>query len=97
MEIPVLLEPTAKGFRASTQSPVTLAAEGNTESAAMAALTSALHGGLPIGVKICTLTYQNTETVLEICVRMRANPLHREFEKAIQDYRKVANAVEDAD
>ena len=97
MEIPVLVESLPSGFRVSTKSPVTLAAEGDTESAAMAALTSALRGGLPNGGTITTLNYQSTETVLEICARMRANPLHGEFEKAIQDYRKVANAVEDAD
>ena len=38
MEIPVRLEPTAPGFRASTQSPVPLSADWSTEAAAMEAL-----------------------------------------------------------
>ena len=95
MQIAVLIEPSPTGYRASTQSPVTLAAEGATESAAMTALNAALRGRLQNGVKIRALTLTNTETVEEICSRMRADPLHAEMEMAFENYRKVANAVED--
>lgn len=97
MEIPVLLEPTSNGFRASTQSPVALSAEGGTESAAVAALTVAIRQRLQNGGKIRTLTLQGSETLDEIFARMRSNPLNAEFDKAIEDYRKVANAVEDTE
>ncbi len=97
MEIAVLVEPSPTGYRASTQSPVPLAAEGATEFAAMNALNVALRKRLQNGGKIRTLTLTDTETTEEICARMRANPLYAEYEQAIEDYRKVANAVEDAE
>lgn len=63
----------------------------------MNALNVALRKRLQNGGKIRTLTLTDTETIQEICARMRANPLHAEMEMAIEDYRKVANAVEDSD
>ncbi len=96
METAVLVEPSPTGFRASTQSPVPLSADGTTESAAMAALTAVLRQQLPNGGKIRMMTVDAPQTVLDICAEMRANPLHEEFEKAIQGYRKIANAVPDA-
>ncbi len=97
MEIAVLVEPSSTGYRASTQSPVPLIAEGATESAAMIALNAALRKRLQNGGKIRTLTLTDTETTEEICARMRADPLHAEMEIAFEEYRKVANAVEDSD
>jgi hypothetical protein len=97
MEIPVLVESTSTGFRASTQSPLTLSAEGATESAAIAALTVVMSGQLPNGGKIRMITLPEPETLPEIWERMRTNPVHAEMEKAIADYRKVANAVPEAD
>ncbi len=97
MEMAVLVEPSPTGFRASTQSPVPLSAEGATESAAMSALTAVLREGLPNGGKIRMLHLQEMETMQVIAERMRNNPLHEEFEKAIEEYRKIANAVPDAD
>ena len=97
MEIPVLLEPFATGYRASTHSPVPLSAEGGTEEAAMAALSTALQQRLQNGGKIRTLQMPDGETIHEIGARMRSNPLFPEFLQAIEDYRKVHNAVPDAD
>jgi hypothetical protein len=97
MEISILIEPTATGFRASTSSPVQLAAEAETEAEAIAAFTVAFQGRLSRGSKILTLTFPQTETTQEITARMRANPLYAEYEQAIEDFRKVANAVPDAD
>lgn len=97
MEIPVLLEPTSNGFRASTQSPVTLSAEGGSESAAVAALNLALQSRLRHGGKIQMMAVQEAKNVLDICAEMRADPKHVEMEKAFEEYRKVANAVPDAD
>ena len=97
MEIPVFLEPTSNGFRASTQSPVTLSAEGGSESAAVAALNQALLSRLRSGGKIQMMAVQEAKTVLDICAEMRADPKHAEMEKAFEEYRKVANAVPDAD
>ncbi len=63
----------------------------------MNALNVALRKRLQNGGKIRTLTLTDTETIQEICERMRANPLHAEMEMAFEEYRKVANAVEDSD
>ncbi len=97
MNIPVLLEPTAGGYRATTQSPVSAAAEGATEAAALAALAEALRRRLPTGGKLRALRVPDAEAVREIGDRMRANPLYPEYERAIEEYRKVHNAVPDAD
>ena len=97
MEIPVLLEPISTGFRASTQSPVPLSAEAGTETEAMAALSDALQQKLRNGAQLRTLRTLDLDRIEEITAQMRANPLHEEMEKAFEDYRKVANAVEDAD
>ncbi len=97
MEIPVLLEPTPTGYRASTHSPVPLFADGDTEGAAMAALSVALQNRLQNGAKIRSLRMLDVSGLQEITARMRSNPLFPEFEKAIEEYRKVANAVPDPD
>jgi hypothetical protein len=97
MEIPVLLEPTASGFRASTQSPVPLSAEGSTEIAAMDALSDTLKHRLLNGAQLRTLRMQNEESLDEIHERMIRNPLYSEFIKCIEEYRSVANAIEKAD
>jgi hypothetical protein len=97
MEIPVLLEPTASGFRASTQSPVPLSADGSTETAAMDALSDILKHRLQNGAQLRMLRIQNEEPLDEIHQRMILNPLYPEFLKSIEEYRKVANAVENAD
>jgi hypothetical protein len=93
MEIPVLLEPTASGFRASTQSPVPLSADGSTEAAAMEALSDILKNRLRNGAQLRSLRTPNEESLDEIHQRMILNPLYPEFLKSIDDYRKVANAV----
>jgi hypothetical protein len=97
MEIPVLLEPTASGFRASTQSPVPLSADGSTEEAAMDALSDVLKHRLQNGAQLRMLRTRTEESLDEIHQRMILNPLYPEFLKSIEEYRKVANAVENAD
>jgi hypothetical protein len=93
MEIPVLLEPTASGFRASTQSPVPLSADGSTEAAAMEALSDVLKNRLRNGAQLRSLRTPNEESLDEIHQRMILNTLYSEFLGSIEEYRKVANAV----
>jgi hypothetical protein len=97
MEIPVLLEPTPAGYRASTHAPVPLSGEGETEDAAMAALSNALQARLQGGGQLRTLQMLDLSGLQEITARMRSNPMYPEFEKAIEEYRQVANAVPDPD
>ena len=97
MEISVLLEPIPAGFRASTQSPVALSAEGVTESKAMEALSDAFYQRLQGGCQLRSLHLLDIDAIQAITARMRNNPMFSEFETAIEDYRKVANAVPDPD
>src|SRR3954470_15731550 len=55
MEIPVLIEPTAGGFRATTGRPLALTADGPTADAAVAALQSQLAGRLRSGTQLRTI------------------------------------------
>jgi hypothetical protein len=96
VEIPVLIEPSAGGFRASTQVPVPLSAEAGTEAAAIDALTAAMRGRLS-GSKLRSVTLTEPELVLDLAERIRTNPVHEEMLKSIEEYRKNANAVEDTD
>ncbi|MGL6074208.1 MAG: hypothetical protein ACRC8S_08605 [Fimbriiglobus sp.] len=97
MNIPMLVEPSSNGFRASIQSPLPLAAEGETENAAMAALMAVLHGDLPNGGKIRMLQLREIESVQAICERMSSSPIHAEMEEAFEEYRKTVNVVDEVD
>jgi hypothetical protein len=97
MNIPVLLEATSTGFRASTQSPFQLAVEGETEAATMAAFTVALRGQLSNGRMIRSVALPEPAIALEYAEKMRSNPVHADMLRSIEEYRKTANAVEDVD
>jgi hypothetical protein len=55
MEIPVFVEPLAVGFRASTQCPLPLSAEGASADEAVAALQAVLHQRVQSGGQVRTL------------------------------------------
>jgi hypothetical protein len=96
MQIPVLLEPVTKGFRASIQSPIPISAEARTEDEAIAAFHVAFQGRLHGGGKIRFITLSDPESAVLFAEKMRTNPVHSEMLKSIEEYRKSANAVEDA-
>ena len=93
MEIPVLLEPTASGFRGLTQSPVLLSGDGSTEAAALDALSDVINGHLQNSAQLRMLRTHNEESLDEIQQQMALHPLYSEFLEAIEEYGKVANAV----
>lgn len=110
MEIPVLVEPTPAGFRAAAGSPFDLSADGPTPDAALDALrervADRLKGGAqlrslsppqPPAPKFPVFTPEDAKEAIESARRLRANPMFEEMERAIQEYRKVANAVPDPD
>lgn len=97
VEIPVLVERSTDGFRASTLSPIALAAVGLTEEAALDALSGELHEQLANGNRIRTLKVLDVEAIQTQGARIAANPLYGEYLASIDEYRRVHNQVPDAD
>lgn len=97
VEIPVLVERSTEGFRASTTSPIALAAVGLTEEAALDALSGELHEQLQNGSRIRTLKVLDVEAIKAQGARIAANPLYGEYLASIEEYRRVHNQVPDAD
>lgn len=97
MNIPVLLEPTSGGYRATTQCPVVVAAEGATEVAAMNALSEALRHSLPPCGTIRSLHLADVGEIEGIAERIRNNPQFSEFLDAIKEYRHAHNVVPEGD
>ncbi|MGL6073025.1 MAG: hypothetical protein ACRC8S_02565 [Fimbriiglobus sp.] len=95
MDISIRLEPIAAGFRASTQTPIPLTKEAETESEAFKALSLAILETIENPNPPKALRVPNMKRLIEITDSMRANPMFEEFEKALAEHRKVANAVEE--
>lgn len=101
MDIPVLLEPTATGWRATTGAPLNLAAEGPDKDAVLAdvrAQTAAkLTGGatvVSLSVPVCTL---DLEVIDKLTAEIAANPFFDEWVKGIAEYRAEVNVPPDPD
>ena len=95
MEIAVLVEPFSSGFRASTQSPCSLSADGATEDAAVEALGTLLGDRLRAGGKLRTLTVPDLDGLATAGASLSANPLYDRYLESIEEYRRVHNAVPD--
>jgi len=92
MTISVFVEPTAKGFRATTRSPLELTAEEKTEDAAIAAVRAQFDARLQAGGKLHNLHVSDVEEIIEAARQLRESPLFEEMEEAIQEYRRIHNA-----
>lgn len=97
MEIPVLVEPSANGFRALTGAPLNLSADGPSADAALTALHTLVADRLRAGGQLRTLTVTDVAGILEAAKRLRENPMFEEFEQAIQEYRREHNTVPNPD
>lgn len=95
MEIAVLVEPFGTGFRATTQSPCPLTADGPTEDAAVEALGSLLGDRLRAGGKLRTLSVPDLNGLAAAGAALAANPLFDRYLESIEEYRRVHNAVPD--
>ena len=96
MQIPVLVEPHADGFRASTGSPVPLSADGPSEDAAVAALRALLADRLRAGGRLRTLTLTGPTPVLPPGPGLADNPLFDDWLAAVEEYRTRRDAEEQA-
>lgn len=94
MEIPVLVEPSPTGFRASTGAPLGLTADGPTADAALAALRTAVAERILAGAQVRTLTITGpTPTPTR---RLAENPLFDDWLRAVEEYREQKDAEERA-
>jgi hypothetical protein len=96
MNIPVLLEPTATGFRASTGAPLNLSAEAPTADLALAGVRGAIQAKLATGAKIVELDVPSTTREQELIAKMASNPMFDEWVAAMKEYRRESEE-EDAE
>jgi hypothetical protein len=96
MTITVLVERSAAGFRASTGSPVPLAADGPSEDAAVAALRELLTDRLRAGGQLRSITLGHPAPLLPPGPALADNPLFDDWLRAVEDYRTRRDAEERA-
>lgn len=101
MNIPVLLEPTSTGFRASTGGPLNLSAEAPTADEALAAIRRAYVEKQIAGVQVVTLDLPAPDPLIAAARRFAASAAeHPETFDAwvagMKEYRREREAVEDA-
>jgi hypothetical protein len=95
MTIPVYIEPTATGFRATTGGPWNLIAEAPTSELALAGVRQQIRAKQAAGGKIVHLPVG--KSALELAAeRLAANPLLDEFDKAVAEARREMEAEEEA-
>ncbi|MBA4064729.1 MAG: hypothetical protein C0501_13645 [Isosphaera sp.] len=94
--IPVLLEPTPGGFRATTGAPLNLSAEAPTADEALAAVRGAYAAKLAAGAKVVPLDDPWEARLRELTSDMAANPMFDEWVAATKEYRRQREAEEDA-
>ena len=95
MDIPVLLEPTPTGWRATTGAPLNLVAEGPTKEAVLAELQRQIVMLYVSGTRVVSLSVPEPHPSLEIAARMAKNPFMEEWAKGIQEYRAEVNLSPD--
>jgi hypothetical protein len=96
VEIPVLVEPSPTGFRATTGAPLGLTADGPTADAAVAALRAAVVERLRAGAQVRTLTVTATNGSPPAGQGLADNPLFDDWLRAVEEYRERRDAEERA-
>ena len=96
MNIPVLLEPTATGFRASTGAPLNLTAEAPTADEALKSLRIQIAVKYVSGGRIVSLTIPEPDPLIELSAEMAKKPLLDELIAATKDCRREQEAAEAA-
>lgn len=96
MDIPVLLEPTPTGFRASTGAPLNLTAEAATADEATAELRRQFVVMQARGARVVPLTLPEPDPLFELAARLATNPFLDEWEAAVKECRRQREAEEEA-
>jgi predicted RNase H-like HicB family nuclease len=97
MQIPVLIEPVAgNGFRARGCEPLDVSAEGTTEEAALRKLREQIDRRLAAGARLVLLEIPAPANPwVEFAGMSRADPLFDEWQQAIAENRRRADADPD--
>lgn len=93
MTLPVLVEPIAKGFRASTGSPFLLSVEANSADEAVRGVESQVAHRLQAGAEVRSITIDRLKQLAETASRLRANPLFEAAQKEIRAFRDANNTI----
>lgn len=96
MDIPVLLEPTPTGFRASTGAPLNLTAEAATADDAVKSVTFLIAAKLRGGARIVNVGVEATR-LADAWASLANNPFLDEWEAAVKEYRREREAAEEAE
>lgn len=94
MDIPVLLEPTPTGFRATTGAPFHLTAEAATANEAVTMLRLQIADRQAAGIQIVSITLP--DPLFEHAARLRANPLFEDWARGVKEARRQREADEEA-
>lgn len=93
MTLPVLVEPIAKGFRASMGSPFLLSVEADSADEALKGVESQVDHRLQAGAEVRSITIDRLKQLAETASRLRANPLFEAAQKEIRAFRETYNTV----
>jgi hypothetical protein len=96
MELPVYIEPSPGGFRATTGGPLDLTANGPTVDAAAAALQQLVTARLRAG-QLRTLTVTGIDPILAAARVVGQNPLFENWVREVEEYRRAHNSPADTD
>lgn len=97
MNIPVLLEPTPTGFRASTGAPLNLTAEAATAEAAAAEVRRQFAVMQAGGARVVQLSLPEPDRLFELAAQLGANPLFEDWVASVKEYRRQREAEEEAE
>ena len=96
MNIPVLLEPTPTGFRASTGAPLNLVAEAATEEQALEMIRREYTLKQIAGVRVVELALPEPDPLIDLVTKMAANPDILDMVDAAVKENRQREAEEDA-
>ena len=95
MNIPVLLEPIAGGFRASTGAPLNLSAEAPTAELALAGIRREIVLKQIAGAQVVELSVPD-DMLVSLSRKLAANPFLKDWDEATKAYRSEYEASEAA-
>jgi hypothetical protein len=96
MNIPVLLEPTATGFRASTGAPLNLTAEAPTEEQVLTMIRAQYAVKQLDGSRVVSLDLPLPDPLVEAARRVADRPILDQVEAAMKEYRRQRELEDDA-
>ncbi|HXD87980.1 MAG TPA: hypothetical protein VN641_15950 [Urbifossiella sp.] len=98
MRLPLLVEPIAGGYRASTGSPLNWTAEAATAEAAATTLRDRYSQLLATGARIVDVPLTDSEPIDELAARLGQNPFMEDWAAAVSELRaeRLLDSTDDA-